>query len=307
MPNSKLATYNAHCRNRNPRRMKIDRITPHYMAGNMGAKQCADYFARSGRSASCNYCIGSDGAIAVCVDEDFRAWTSSNEGNDTRAVTFECANLDANGTLSNACYNSLIALCADICKRHGINPHFDGSPNGSITMHKQFAATSCPGNWLTQKITSGQFERDIKAKMNGSKPKEPYKPITKEKDGSIYRLYNKGNGDHLLTTSYNEAESAHKAGWIYEGVAWVAPKDGAPVFRLYNNGKHLYTTDLRERDVLVTRGWKNEGVAFKSSGSKSVYRMFNSKTGTHVFTADRKEHDALTKAGWICEGQPIKY
>lgn len=165
MANSKLATYNANCQNRNARRMKIDRITPHYMAGNMGARQCADYFGTSGRQASCNYCIGSDGAIAVCVPEDYRAWTSSSEANDTRAVTFECANIDANGTLTDACYNALVKLCADICKRHGINPHYDGTPNGSITMHKMFASTACPGNWLAAKITSGQFERDIKNAM----------------------------------------------------------------------------------------------------------------------------------------------
>ena len=204
MANSKLASYNANCMNRNPRRMKIDRITPHYMAGNMGAVQCANYFGASGRQASCNYCIGSDGAIAVCVPEDYRAWTSSSEANDTRAVTFECANIDANGTLTDACYNSLIALCADICTRHGINPHYDGTTNGSITMHCMFAATSCPGNWLKTKITSGQFERDIKAKMG----QPTYSaPTTSE----MYRVRKTWADAKSQTGAYRSLDNAKKA------------------------------------------------------------------------------------------------
>lgn len=204
MANSKLASYNANCMNRTPRRMKIDRITPHYMAGNMGARQCADYFGASGRQASCNYCIGSDGAIAVCVPEDYRAWTSSSEANDTRAVTFECANVDANGTLTDACYNSLVALCADICTRHGINPHYDGTTNGSITMHCQFAATSCPGNWLKAKIASGQFERDIKAKMGQTTDSTP---ATSE----MYRIRKSWTDAKSQTGAYRSLDNAKKA------------------------------------------------------------------------------------------------
>ena len=45
----------------------ITKLTPHYMAGNLTARACADYFASTGRQASSNYCIGSDGAIAQSV------------------------------------------------------------------------------------------------------------------------------------------------------------------------------------------------------------------------------------------------
>lgn len=206
MANSTLATYNANCMNRNERKMKIDRITPHYMAGNMGARQCADYFGASGRQASCNYCIGSDGAIAVCVPEDYRAWTSSSEANDTRAVTFECANVDANGTLTEACYSSLVALCADICKRHGIDPHYDGTANGSITMHCQFAATSCPGNWLKAKITSGQLEKDIKAKMGQATTATPAPTPT-----ALYRVRKTWADAKSQTGAYAVLDNAKKA------------------------------------------------------------------------------------------------
>lgn len=304
MPNSKLATYNADCKNRNPRRMKIDKITPHYMAGNMGAEQCANYFAASGRSASCNYCIGSDGKIAVCVPEDFRAWTSSSEANDTRAITFECANLDnTTGQLSDACYASLVALCADICERHGINPHYDGTASGSITMHKMFSATSCPGPWLEKKIVSGQFEKDIKAKMQTNKQPET-KPIEIPNEvGAVHRLYS--GKDHMLTMSIMEAQKLAKDGWKYEGIAFYSAEDGDPVYRLYKRGRHLFTDSEGEKDALKADGWELECIAFYSAGSVPIYRMYNPNNGAHILTASRKEHDALTKAGWFCEGQPL--
>lgn len=165
MANSSLATYANITRNHSGKRTaRITKITPHYMAAYWTGRQCADYFAGTGRQASSNYCVGVGGDIAVSVPEDCRAWASSSNANDQAAVTIECGN-NADSSLPTACYNALVRLCADICKRHGINPHYDGTPNGSITMHKMFASTACPGNWLSAKITSGQFERDIKNAM----------------------------------------------------------------------------------------------------------------------------------------------
>lgn len=168
MANSSLATYRNHTKNHSGKRtQKITKITPHYMAAYWTGRQCADYFASTPRQASANYCVGYNGDIAVSVDECYRAWTSGHEGNDQTAVTIECAN-NSDSSLPTATYQALVALCADICKRHKINPHYTGDTSGSITMHKQFQSTSCPGAWLTQKITSGQFERDIKAKMGAT-------------------------------------------------------------------------------------------------------------------------------------------
>ena len=163
----------------NERGCGITKITPHYMAGNMSAENCAKYHRDSAAQASANYYIGSDGTIVSGVPEEYRAWTSASWDNDRTAITFECANVDANGTLTNACYNSLVKLCADICNRYGISPHYNGAPSGSITMHKQFVPTSCPGNWLTNKIVSGQLEKDIRAVMGGGTVAKPSTPSPK--------------------------------------------------------------------------------------------------------------------------------
>lgn len=167
----------------NARTEKISKITIHHTASQTKADSCARGHRDGSREASANYYIGYDGVICAGVSEDRRAWTSSSGWNDQRAITIEVSNNSGapNWTVSDASYKSLIKLCADICKRYNINPHWDGTVNGSLTVHRQFVATACPGPYLYNKITSGQVERDIKAAMN-VKP-EP-QPVTKK----LYRI-----------------------------------------------------------------------------------------------------------------------
>lgn len=143
---------------------------------------------------------------------------------------------------------------------------------------------------------------------NPEEPEEPPK-IVPGKSGSIYRLYNAANGDHLYTQSLEEANSLLQIGWIDEGVGWIAPKDGDPVYRLYNQnrGLHLYTSSRAEADSLLQAGWTDEGAAFRSGGIHPVYRMYNPNSGCHLLTPSRKEHNTLAQTGWYCEGTDLNY
>lgn len=128
----------------------ICKITPHHMAGKLTGRRCAELFQNPNRGASANYCIGYDGDIVCSVEEENRAWTSSNRANDCQAITIEVAN-SANGDpwpISDAAWNSLVKLCVDICRRHGFRLNYDGTPNGSLTRHDMFANTNCPGPTL---------------------------------------------------------------------------------------------------------------------------------------------------------------
>lgn len=155
---------------------KIIKITPHHMAGNIDAVQCAKMHRDSDVEASANYYIGTDGTICSGVAENRRAWTSSSSWNDQRAITIEVANnsFAPNWTVSDKAYKSLVKLCADICKRYNITPHYDGTKNGTITYHQMFTATACPGPYLKKLIDNRTFENDIIKEMKGkvSKPKK---------------------------------------------------------------------------------------------------------------------------------------
>jgi hypothetical protein len=147
----------------------IDTITIHCYVGQVTAKQGCDYFATTKRQCSANYVVGMDGSIGLSVDEKDRAWTTSNAGNDNRAVTIEvaCDNF-APYKVTTKAYNALIDLVADICKRNGIKQLLwkgDKNLKGDVTkqnmtVHRWFSATACPGDYLYGKHS------DIANKVN---------------------------------------------------------------------------------------------------------------------------------------------
>lgn len=147
------------------------------MAAAWSGKQCADYFARNTRQASSNYCIGINGDIACSVDEENAAWTSSNWLNDSQSITIECGNINnATGEMTQATWDSLVNICVDICKRYGFRLNYTGNSSGSLTMHKMFAATSCPGAWLEARMP--QLAQEVNSRLDGQivAPTQPSAP-----------------------------------------------------------------------------------------------------------------------------------
>ena len=154
MSNSSLVSYTKISPNKtSPRNHVIDTISIHCMAGNLSVETCGKLFAKSSKQASSNYGIGTDGRIALYVDEKDRSWCTSSASNDNRAITIEVAN---NGgapdwPVSDAAMASLIKLCADICKRNGIkelkwqaNKNLIGQVDKqNMTVHRWFAAKAC--------------------------------------------------------------------------------------------------------------------------------------------------------------------
>lgn len=125
---------------------------------------------------------------------------------------------------------------------------------------------------------------------------------------TIYRLYNGNTGEHFYTSDSDEKAALVQAGWTYEGVGWIAPMQGDPVYRLYNpnadGGDHYYTRDRNEADSLVQAGWSMDNDAqpvFYSGGEISLYCAYNpnAKSGSHNYTTSRAEQDSLIGSGWL--------
>lgn len=155
MSNSSLTDYIKISPNStNPRNKKISKITIHHMAGNLTVEQCGTVFANKARQASSNYAVGTDGRVGMYVEEKNRSWASSNRANDNMAVTIEVANDGgANWHVSDKALEKTIELCVDICKRNNIEKlNFTGDASGNLTMHRYFAATACPGDYLASKF-----------------------------------------------------------------------------------------------------------------------------------------------------------
>lgn len=158
---------------------KICKITPHHMAVKITAERCGELFQNPKRYASSNYGIGYDGEIYCYVDEDNRAYTSSNKENDCQAITIEVANSKTGGDwpISEASWNSLVNLCVDICRRHGFRLEYTNNPNGSLTRHNMFKATTCPGPYLQSRFpelaqtVNRMLDKEVPAKTTNYYPK----------------------------------------------------------------------------------------------------------------------------------------
>ena len=177
MSNSPLVSYTMLSPNKtSPRNHKIDTVTVHCMAGDLSVERCGALFADPKRQASSNYGIGSDGRIALYVEECDRSWCSSNRENDHRAVTIEVANTEAKAPwpVSQAAYDALIDLLEDICRRNGIEklrwqgaPSLVGRPEEqNMTVHRWFAAKECPGDYLYN--LHGRIEEEVNARLESS-------------------------------------------------------------------------------------------------------------------------------------------
>lgn len=177
--NSSLVVYTGLSLNHSGQRThSIDRITPHCVVGQLSAETICACFP-AGREASCNYGIGTDGRVSLCVEEKNRAWCSSSNANDQRAITIECASDKTEPyAMNGAVYAALIKLCTDICRRNGKKKllwfadkdkslnYVPKSDEMVITVHRWFANKSCPGDWLYTRL--GDLAAKVTAALGGT-------------------------------------------------------------------------------------------------------------------------------------------
>lgn len=160
--NSPLVTHTNISPNKtSPRNHAIDTLTIHCFVGQVTAKRGCEVFRSKSRQASCNYVVGHDGSIGLCVEEKDRSWCSSNRANDMRAITFEVASDTKHPyAVTDKALSALIDLIVDICRRNGKTKvlwfadkdktlAYDPKPDEMVmTVHRWFAAKACPGDYL---------------------------------------------------------------------------------------------------------------------------------------------------------------
>lgn len=219
MSNSPLVDYVAISPNSsNPRNNKIKKITIHHMAGNLSVETCGRVFNGTGRQASSNYGIGSDGRVGMYVEEKNRAWTSSSPSNDNQAVTIEVANdggANTNWHISDKALAKLIDLCVDICKRNGIaSLNYTGDSSGNLTRHNMFANTTCPGPYLQSKFP--YIAEEVNKRLGSSSSTSSNTSNSDIANKSVDELAKEviagkyGNGDtrrNALGSRYNEVQA----------------------------------------------------------------------------------------------------
>ena len=197
--NSSLVSYTKLSPNHSGTRThSIDRITPHCVVGQLSAESICGCFTSTSRQASCNYGIGTDGRVSLCVEEKNRSWCSSSSANDQRAVTIECASdKTAPYAMNSKVYDSLVKLCTEICKRNGKkkllwlgskSKALNYSPKSDemvLTVHRWFANKSCPGDWLYSRLDD--LAEKVTKNLSGTTTSTTTTTTTTKKD-TLYRV-----------------------------------------------------------------------------------------------------------------------
>lgn len=148
------------------RTKKLAIITPHIIVGMATMSSLGNMFSKTSRGASCNYGVCVDGIVGI-VDENNRSWCSSSEWNDQQAITIEVASTTTDPfVVTNDCFNMLVDLCVDICRRNGFKRMINSSSLADLknklntksddtvilSKHNFYANKSCPGRYLGSKF-----------------------------------------------------------------------------------------------------------------------------------------------------------
>ncbi|MFO3714815.1 N-acetylmuramoyl-L-alanine amidase [Oribacterium sp. P9] len=242
--NSSLVSYTKLSPNHSGQRThSIDRITPHCVVGQLSCESICGCFTSPSRQASCNYGIGKDGRVSLCVEEKNRSWCSSSNGNDQRAVTIECASdMSEPYAMNSIVYDSLVKLCTDICKRNGKKKllwlddktktlnYTPKSDEMVLTVHRWFANKSCPGNWLYARL--GDLAAKVTANL-GSGTVTPFAPST-----GFYRVRKSWADVKSQKGAFKNLDNAKKC---------ADNNNGYAVFDA--NGKQIYPAAAAKKSV----------------------------------------------------------
>lgn len=248
--NSPLVNYTKISPNKtSPRNHAIDTITIHCVVGQCSIETLGNVFASSSRQASSNYGIGPDGKVGMYVEEKDRSWCSSSSSNDNRAITIEVASdTTAPYAVTQAAYESLIKLVADICKRNGIKKlvwstnknervnHLNGC---NMTVHRDYANKSCPGEYLYSR--HGDIANRVNAILNGNSG--TIVPPAEEEEEMTQEQFN-----NMMNTWVAEQAKKDPSTWSQESRTW-AEKNG--LIQGDTEGKKMYKKFITREELIA--------------------------------------------------------
>lgn len=333
MSNSSLVNYTKISPNRSsPRNHKIDTITIHCVVGQCSVETLGNIFSASSKQASSNYGIGPDGRIGMYVEEKDRSWCSSNSANDNRAVTIEVASDTSDPyKVTDAAYKSLIKLCADICKRNGIEElkwKADKSLIGQVskqnmTVHRWFANKSCPGDYLYDR--HGDIAKKVNAILNDNKKDTnndsvdnknnkdfPKVPFLVEVLIDDLRIREAPGIDEKWTGKYTKKETYTitkvKNGWgkLKSGSGWIYLKNSKYCKILKSISDKKDTSYQVSTNIDYLRIRKGPGTNYAWTGEyakRGVYTIIKTKKGTGSKSGWGK---LKSGAGWISLDYTVK-
>lgn len=136
----------------------VKQIVVHWV-GNAGSSAIGNrnYFESlkdKGIYASSQYIIGLNGEIICCIPEDEVAYHAGNRTINRNSIGIENCHPGWDGKFSDATYNSLVELCADICRRYGLSVN-------NIIRHYDVTRKDCPLYYVQNPSEWIKFKNDV--------------------------------------------------------------------------------------------------------------------------------------------------
>lgn len=184
----RLLTINPYSRS-GEKQNKIEKIIVHWV-GNAGSSAIGNrnYFESLKDShktyASSQYIIGLAGEKIRCIPEDEVAFHSGSYSMNRKSIGIEVCHPDWEGKFNDNTYNSLVELCADICRRYNLGID-------AIIRHYDVTGKECPRYYVRNEQEWIKFKNDVANKLgqattNVAVPKVEGsdEPVRRYKNGS---------------------------------------------------------------------------------------------------------------------------
>lgn len=284
-------------------------IAIHHMAGNLSVERCGEVFQT--REASANYGIDGDGRVGLYVHEKDRSWATSSRDFDSHAITIELANDggDPDWHVSDVTINKCIELCVDICKRNGIAKlNYTGDKSGNLHMHRWYASTACPGDYLASKFD--YIADEVNKKLAGGSQPTPKPsptptptPAAGLKEGDIIHLKPGStyyDGKKIPTWIFNS--TLYYRGTNPNGVIFSTQKTGAItgvvkpecVVELSQSKDESYLVKIDAKSLNVRKGPSTDYGISTTVSYGEVFTIVDEEDGWGLLKSYKKDRN-----GWI--------
>lgn len=229
----RLLTINPYSRS-GEKQNKIEYIVVHWV-GNAGSSAIGNrnYFESLAvthtTSASSHYIIGLQGEIIRCIPDNEVAFHSGSYSMNRKSIGIEDCHPDWEGKFNDNTYNSLVELCADLCKKYSIDINH-------VIRHYDVTGKNCPKYYVEHNEAWQQFKQDVYNKIQGGDTPIPPEPQGGDEPVRVYQ-----NGS-TRENVYSDTNLTKLVGYLspYEKCDCFGIFNGRAMVRYHVDGTNNY-------------------------------------------------------------------
>ena len=238
----KLLTINPYSRT-GEKLQSVKQIVVHWV-GNAGSTALANrnYFESLKDKhiyASSHYIVGLNGEIIRCIPEDEVTYHAGSSKVNRNSIGIEDCHPDWNGKFNDATYNSLVELCADICRRYGLSVN-------NIIRHYDVTGKDCPRYYVNNPEEWVKFKNDVANKLG--QPTTTVPVVEEKGEDELVRKYKNGSTKEYIYADTN----------LSKQIGYLSPYEECDCFGIFNNRPMVrYKVDGSNNYKIGFAVWKN--------------------------------------------------